>query len=213
MTQNPDRDTLWFFRQGLEWLYGKAVSGVPTLDGAGDLAASYERRFSSREDAVDGLIKWQTATAGTASFVSSIGGVLSLPISVPANLTSVTYIQIRMIAAIAQLRGHDIRDDQVRAIALACFLGTSLIDLAKGTGLQLGTYLAQQACKRVSGDALKPLNTALACRLAALTGTTAPVNLAKLVPVLGGVISGGVDAAVTRGYGKTAKRVFQPVAA
>jgi hypothetical protein len=69
--------------QGLEWLYDRAVKGVPAFDGAGDLAMSYQRQFSATEDAVDALIKWQMAKAGTASFVSSIGGVLTLPLPCP----------------------------------------------------------------------------------------------------------------------------------
>jgi uncharacterized protein (DUF697 family) len=198
---------------GLEWLYDRAIKGVPTLDSASDLAISYQCRFPSSDKAVDALIKWQTAKAGTASFVSSFGGVLSLPVALPANLASVTYIQLRMIAAIAHLRGHDIRSDQVRTVALACLGGARVADMVKEFGVRFGTQLAHEALKRVSGDGLKQINQAIACRLVAVTGTATPISFSKFVPVIGGVVAGGIDAAVTRAYGHTAKRLFQPIAA
>ncbi|WHP42989.1 hypothetical protein [Lysinibacillus capsici] len=36
-----------------------------------------------------------------------------MPITIPTNLASVMYMQMRMIAAIAQIRGYDLKDDQV----------------------------------------------------------------------------------------------------
>jgi uncharacterized protein (DUF697 family) len=197
--------------QGLEWIYDRAVKGVPALDSASDLATNYQRQFASRDDAVDALIKWQMAKAGTAGFVSSFGGVLSLPVALPANLASVTYIQLRMIAAIAHLRGHDIGSDPVRTVALACLCGARVTDMFKEVGVRLGTQCAHTALKRVSSDGLRQINQAIACRLVAVTGTTAPISFSKFVPVIGGVIAGSMDAAVTRTYGRTAKRVFQPV--
>ena len=197
--------------QGLDWLYDKAVTGIPALDSASDLAAHYRLQFPSHDEAIDALIKWQMAKAGTASFVSSFGGVLSLPVTLPASLASVTYIHVRMIAAIAHLRGHDLESDAVRTIALACLCGSRVADVIKDFGIRLGTQVAHEALKRVSGDGLKQLNLAIGCRLLAMSGGTASLNVGKLVPVLGGMVSGGVDAAVTRSYGVAAKRVFLPV--
>lgn len=196
---------------GLEWIYDRAVSGVPTLDSARDLAAPYQQQFGPNDAAVDALIKWQMAKAGTASFVSSFGGVLSLPITLPVNVASVTYIQLRMIAAIAHLRGHDIESDPVRTMALACLCGARLADIVRDLGIRIGTQMAHEALKRISGDGLKQINQAIACRIAATTGATSSINMTKLMPVVGGVIAGGLDAAVTHTYGKTAKRLFQPV--
>src|SRR5579862_9883766 len=199
--------------QGLEWLYDRAVTGVPALDSASDLATAYQSQFVERDDAIDALIKWQMAKAGTASFVASLGGVLTLPVALPANLASVTYIQLRMVAAIAHLRGHDIKSDPVRTLALACLCGARVTDIVKDLGIRFGAQLAHEVVKRVSGDSLKQINQVIACRLIAVTGTATPINVAKFMPVLGGVIAGGLDAAVTRTYGRTAKRLFQPVAA
>ena len=64
-----------------------------------------------------------------------------MPVAIPANITSVLYVQIRMIAAIAHLGGHDIRSDQVQTLVYACMCGKAATDVVKGTGIMLGTKL------------------------------------------------------------------------
>jgi uncharacterized protein (DUF697 family) len=213
MTDRSSSKMLQPLLQGLEWLYDRAVSGAPALNSASDLATAYQGQFPERDAAIDALIKWQMAKAGTASFVSSIGGVLTLPVALPANLASVTYIQLRMIAAIAHLRGHDIESDPVRTLALACLCGTRVSEIVKDLGIRFGAQLAHEVVKRVSGESLKQINQAIACRLIAATGAKTSLDFSKFVPVVGGVVAGGFDAAVTRTYGRTAKRLFQPVIA
>ncbi|MCR6522594.1 hypothetical protein [Lysinibacillus capsici] len=42
-----------------------------------------------------------------------------MPIAIPTNLTSVMYMQMRMIAAIAHIRWYDFKDDQVQTFVYA----------------------------------------------------------------------------------------------
>lgn len=200
--------------QTLEWVYDKALLGVPELDGASDLALSYQRQFSTTDEAIDALIRWQIAKAAAAGFFTNLGGAITLPVALPANLLSALYIQLRMIAAIAQLRGHDPHSDRVRTVVLACLCGTSLVDLAKEVGVGVGVGLAQQAATGLSTKALRHLSHAGShASIALLRKTVGGASLARLAPLIGGVIAGATDGAVTRGYGSAAKRLFEPMAA
>ena len=96
-----------------------AVAGVPGLDGAEALASSYAGRYATTDQAVARLIAGQSGKAGLAGFVTGCGGFTAWPIAMPANLVSALYIQLRLIAAIAHLRGHDIRSKHVRTMVLA----------------------------------------------------------------------------------------------
>src|SRR5690606_27432371 len=98
----------------LDWGYGKAVNGVPGLDSAQELADSYMQKGDCRIEQANSLIRWQNAKAGTSGFLSGLGGIITMPVTLPANITSVLYVQIRMIAAIAHMGGYDVRDDQVK---------------------------------------------------------------------------------------------------
>lgn len=190
----------------LQWIYERAIDGVPGLEGAPDLAASYQRQCASDEAAIDALIRWQVAKAAAAGFLTNLGGLATLPIALPANVLSALYIQIRMVAAIAALRGHDLKSDQVRTVVLACLCGTTLIDVVKEAGIGVGAGLAQQAVASLSTEGLRRL-----ARIGALRRTGGTTHVARLTPLIGGVVAGALDGALTRAYANAAKKLFTPI--
>jgi uncharacterized protein (DUF697 family) len=190
----------------LQWIYERAIDGVPGLDGAPDLAASYQRQCASDEEAIDALVRWQVAKAAAAGFLTNLGGLATLPIALPANVLSALYIQIRMVAAIAALRGHDLRSDQVRTVVLACLCGTTLIDVVKEAGIGVGAGIAQQAVSSLSTEALRRLT-----RIGALRRAGNTTHVVKLTPLIGGVVAGALDGALTRAYANAAKKLFTPI--
>src|ERR1043165_8038600 len=80
------------FLQIFDWAYGRALDGLPGLDGAEELAAKYAARHLTIEAAIKALILSQTGLAGGAGFLTGIGGFVSLPVAIPANLASALYI-------------------------------------------------------------------------------------------------------------------------
>lgn len=213
MTANEDEigkepEKLSGLMTAVTWAYDKAVNGIPTVDRAEDLAENYLTNARTPDEAIDRLISWQIGKAGTAGFLSGLGGLITVPVAVPANLVSVLWIQIRMIAAIAHIRGYDIRSDQVKTLVLACLVGTSAMDILKDFGINVGSKLGQQAITRISGATLTRINRSVGFRIITKAGQTGAVNLSKLVPLVGGVVGGTVDAVVTRTIGRTAKSIF-----
>jgi uncharacterized protein (DUF697 family) len=190
----------------LQWIYERAIDGMPGLEGAPDLAASYQRQCATDEGAIDALIRWQVAKAAAAGFLTNIGGLATLPIALPANVLSALYIQIRMVAAIAALRGHDLKSDQVRTVVLACLCGTTLVDVVKEAGIGVGAGVAQQAVSSLSTEALRRLT-----RIGALRRVGGTSRFARLTPLVGGVVAGALDGALTRAYANAAKKLFTPI--
>lgn len=99
--------------KAMDWAYDKAVAGIGGFDSAEDIAADYLKQNGSLRDKANSLIRWQNAKVGTSGFVT---GLITLPVSLPANITSVLYVQIRMIAAIAKMGGYDLKDDRVKSL-------------------------------------------------------------------------------------------------
>jgi hypothetical protein len=163
------------------------------------------------DEAIDRLISWQVAKAGAAGFATGVGGALTLPVAIPANLAGVLYIQIRMIGAIAHLRGYDVRSDQVKTLVVACLAGSAALDILKDVGINIGAQLTTQIILRISGQVLKRINQAVGFRLVTKAGSRGAVNLIKGVPLVGGIVGGAFDAAATKVIGRTAKQVFIPV--
>ncbi|HEX3954201.1 MAG TPA: EcsC family protein [Stellaceae bacterium] len=193
--------------QAFDWAYGKAIDGMPGLEGAEELAASYAARHADTDAAINALINWHTGMASVAGFLTGIGGFVALPVAIPANLASALYIQVRLIAAIAHLRGHDLRSPQVRALVLACLTGSKAADTLKDAGVRFGTRLGRDVIGWASPAIFHRARHAAGGK-AVVTAAGSVARLGRFVPLFGGLVAGGVDGAMTRMIGRTAARVF-----
>lgn len=189
----------------LDWSYEKALNGLPKTPSAQELAESYLSKHGTTDDAIDALIKWQNTKAGTSGFLTGLGGAFTLPVAIPANLASVLYVQLRMVAAIAYMRGYDIRDDQVKTLAFVALTGQAASDILKEFGIRTSTSFLRVAIRKVPGEVIKKINQRVGFRLITKFGSKGVVNLVKLVPVAGGVIGATVDVIGTNTIGKVAK--------
>ncbi len=205
----PQNQALTVMMNALNWAYDHATSDIPGLGSAEDLADSYMKSCGNDpEKAIDSLINWQTGKASAAGFVTNLGGLMVLPVSIPANLATTLMIQLRMIAAVAHLRGYDITDDRVRTLAYICLTGSGSATLLQEFSVSLGTKLTTQMIMKISGATLTKINQAVGFRLITKAGSTGLINLTKLVPFLGGVVGGTFDGVVTKGIGGVAKQSF-----
>lgn len=193
----------------MEWAYDNSVAGIPGMGSAIDLAADYMTDTDSLENNIDSLIRWQNTKAGAAGFVAGMGGLVTMPIGIPANIASTLYIQIRMIAAIAHMAGHDIKHDKVKTLVYLCLLGGGMGEVLKDIGTTVGTkFLTNYIQKNVTREMLVKINKAVGFRLVTKAGSKGVINLTKAVPLLGGVISGSFDAFATNLVGDKAKEIF-----
>ena len=97
----------------LDWCYDKAINPPMGLSSANDLAEEYLNRDGTLEEKVNSFIRWQLSKAALSGAASGLGGIITAAVAIPANIGSVLYIQIRMIAAIAIMGGYDPHDDKV----------------------------------------------------------------------------------------------------
>ena len=198
--------------KGLDWAYDQAVNGIPFLESAADLGNEYKQAHTAGTDSLEAcarrLVRWQMTKAGTSGFLSGIGGVLTLPVAIPANLASVMFVQIRMIAAIAHLGGHDLRTDRVRTLCYVCMCGSASARVLTGVGIKLGAKLTEQAIKQIAGTTITSINQAVGFRLFTKFGQKGLINFGKMVPLIGGVVGGTFDATSTYVIGTIARTIF-----
>ncbi len=194
--------------QALDWGYEKAVNGLPGMDTAQEMAQDYAKKSGSPIDQANSLIRWQVTKSGTSGFLSGVGGAITMPVAIPANLASVMYVQLRMIAAIAHLGGYDIKSDQVKSLAYVCLAGNGAKDILKDIGVTIGTKLTTQVIKNISGKTIAAINKKVGFRLVTKFGEKGVINLGKAVPLVGGVIGGAIDSAATNTIGNVARDTF-----
>ena len=201
--------------KALDWAYDKAVNGISGMSTAEELALEF---LSSQTEGVDendriynaanSLIRWQNTKAATTGFLTGLGGLMTLPVTVPANLGCVFYIQLRMIAAIACMGGYNVKDDRVQTLAYVCLTGSSAADIIKQVGVKVGNNLEKNMLKNISRSVITEINKKVGFRLLTKFGEKGVINLGKAIPVVGGIISGTLDAVATNVIGNTARDSF-----
>lgn len=194
--------------QALDWAYDKAINGVAGMDSASEMAANYAKGKGTKIDQANSLIRWQNTKAGTSGFITGLGGLIVMPITIPANITSVIYVQIRMIAAIACLGGHDLKDDRVKTLVYACLTGNVAKDILKDVGIVVGRKLTENAIKNISGKTITVINQKVGFRLLTKFGEKGAVNLGKSIPLVGGFIGATFDSVTTNLIGNIARDTF-----
>ncbi len=150
----------------------------------------------------------QTAKCTTSGFLTSLGGLITLPVAVPANITSVLYVQLRMIASIAYIGGVNPSDDEVQTLAYLCLTGTAISDVIKGTGIKIGQKVAVNTLKKIPGTVITKINQRVGFRLLTRFGEKGAVNLVKLIPGVSGIIGGAIDFASTKIIAQKAYNIF-----
>lgn len=193
----------------LDTVYTKAVDGIPVVSPTiEELAESYLKKTPDNGSAAKKMLNYQIAKCTTSGIITGFGGLITLPVAVPANITSVLYVQMRMIACTAYLGGYDIHDDQVQTFVYACLAGVSVNAIAKKFGVRLGEKLAMKGIEKIPGKVLIKLNQKLGFRFATKFGETGFVNLGKLVPGVGAAINGGFDLVETKIIANRAYKMF-----
>lgn len=187
----------------LEWIYDNVTSGSI------ELAESYRLKCAGdSEQGIADLIRSHVRYAALVGFMTSFGGVFNTPIAAPLNLSSVIVIQVRMIAAIAHLRGYALHDRKVKTLVFICLTGSSAVALLQELGYSVGRKLGVEAVSHGSRVSLKKFHNTLGRYLALRYG--AQKGVARATPVVGGVVGGAIDASMTYGIGATAKVIFKP---
>ena len=202
--------TLNKIEQTLTWAYKQALSSHGLINGAIELAERYQDRHGSPRRDANALIRWQTIKAAGLGFITGVPGLPAIPVTLPVNSTSVLFIQIRMMAALAYLGGYDLNDDRVKTLCLACLCGNVARIILREAGIEISQKMAMSALKRVPGRTFIEINKKVGFRLLTKFGEQGAINAGRAVPVLGGLVGGGVDAAWTKAMGDRARDIFIP---
>ena len=177
--------------------YQAALDGLPGSKSCEELAREYMDRYKASTIAAKELIKHQLLKCSASGFITGFGGLLTLPVTVPANVASVLYVQMRMIAALAAIGGYDVHSDEVQTLVYLCLVGSSLTDVVKSTGIKIANKVTTNMLKKLPGAVLTKINQKVGFRLLTKFGTKGAVNLVKVVPVAGALVGAGID------YGST----------
>lgn len=193
----------------LDSLYVQTIDGIPHLSKPiNELANDYTTKYSSNKVAAKKMISNQIKKCTVTGVLTGLGGAITLPVSIGADIGSVMYVQMRMIACTAKIAGYDLKDDAVQTMVYACLAGVAIDQVVKKAGFEMGEKFAVAMIKKIPGETITKINQAVGFRLLTKFGETGVLNLGKMVPGIGGIIGGGMDFAETKVIADRAYKFF-----
>lgn len=180
------------------------IRGGGPLDPAVDVAEAALREADGPEAALDRLVRQHVRLAGVEGFATGLGGLLTLPVALPANVVAFYALATRLAAAVAHVRGYDLDDARVRAAVLDSLVGAgAALPAAAGGGL-----LSRTVLRGLPTPMRMAVNKGVGFRVLGQTGARVAGRLGRFVPVAGGVVGAGSDAWLMRGIGSRAREDF-----
>lgn len=184
------------------------INGAGPIKGAREVADEHLFQHGDREKAIRKLQATHERILGATGFATGVGGLVTLPVTIPADVGMLYVYQGRLAAATAHLRGYDLDSDEVQSIVLLSLLGSGGAALAMEFGIQLSNKIAMQALKQVPGKVFIEINKKVGFRLITKAGTKGLINMTKVVPVAGGFAGAGINVASTRTVARYARKNF-----
>ena len=193
----------------LDFLYKKALNGINRSDTVQKMVEEVLGRYPNNpQKACRELVKNQAMKCGTTGFVTGLGGIITIPLAVTADIGVTWYIQLRMIMAIAVIYGFDIYSDKVKSFVYICLAGQAPTNVLKDAGIKIGTKLTKNAIQKISGHSLKKINQIIGFRFVTKAGEKGIINMNKTIPFIGGIVGGIFDFTSTKIIAEGAIRTF-----
>ena len=186
-----------------------ALDGSAAFPGAKATAARSLESKGDRESAIDSLVIYHVSMASAQGFLTSVGGLLTLPVGLPANIAGLAVLSVRMIGAIAHLRGYDVDDRRVRAALTLAMLGDDEVRRLVADGRLPTSPLAIATAPVFDPDLDRLISERVMGSLAGrLGGKHLAVVVVRRIPLVGGGVGAAVDGWLTFGLAGYARREF-----
>ena len=183
-----------------------AIDGYGRMPSAKAVASRYLQRHGGEiDEAITSVIDHHIRLASAQGFVTNIGGLATLPVAIPANITGVAIVQVRMVAAIAHLRGYDLDDNRVRTALVMCLMGGEQVAKHIAEGTLPTSPMAVATAPMFDADLDKQVADDVVTDLAARIGSkNVALMIIKRLPLAGGGLSAIMDGLATYQIGRYA---------
>ena len=197
-----------FVRQAFD----RAVDGLGPLRGAAEAADARLLKYQgNRKKAIRDVVDSHITLAGAQGFLTNLGGLVAMAVTVPANVSGLALVQAHMVGGIAHLHGYDLQDPRVRNAVLACMLGGDRVKvlikakklptspMAIATAPTYDSSLDEKIATEVAGELL-----------ARVAGKRTVATLGRKIPIVGGGFGLVTDGYATYQVGEYAAKELRP---
>lgn len=169
------------------------IDGLGPLDSVEQIVRKARTTHDDPEQVIAALRSDHVKLAASGGFVTGVGGLITMPVALPANVVGFYVLAARMVSAVADVRGYDVHDPHTRTALSLTLIGADADQLLKKAGVAGGGRMARIALDRVPKGAAMMINKGLGFRVATQLGSRMLGRLGRAVPLVGGAVGAGLD--------------------
>jgi len=159
----------------------------------------------SNEEMVKKIINRRALKCGGIGAITGMGGILTMPITMPVDMYHTFKIQAVLVMAIAYIYGWNIRSEDMITDILLVMGGSSGLNALKNGGIKIGEEFGKKFIdKFITREVMKKVNKIISRKIITKAGEKSLTSFTKLVPLAGAPIGGGINYFGTMAIGKAA---------
>ncbi|MEO1133439.1 MAG: EcsC family protein, partial [Cyanobacteria bacterium J06639_1] len=173
---------------------------------------SYVNQMSERhpqltkDELAKRIVSRKSLKNGLVGAVTGVGGLITLPVTVPANIAGTWRVQIIMAMAIARLYECEVDKTDIYLI----LAGNSAKETLKRLGVEVGKHVTRKAVNRyITREVMKKIWALMGRKIITKAGEKSLVSFTKMILLIGAPIGFGFDWTATQAVGRTAIRYYR----
>lgn len=148
----------------------------------------------TNDDLAEKIVDRKAFKSGLVGAVTGAGGVITLPVSVPANLVASWKIQATMAVAIACVYGHDFNTTDLKTDIYLIMAGNSAKEALKRFGIEATKAVTKKAVQKyITKEVMKKIWKVVGQKIITKAGQKSLTSFMKMVPIVGSVVGYFVD--------------------
>jgi hypothetical protein len=203
--KKPEDEKVGAFGKFMDWV----VSAQPTR------VAAYVNKLRSQNPGIadDALARkivhrkaFKNGLVGTAT---GVGGILTLPVTIPADLVASWKIQAFLCLSVAYTCGHTAETTDLKTDIYLIMAGDSAKEALKRLGIEVGKTVTRKAVEKyITREVMVKMWSVIGRQIITKGGLKSPTSFTRLVPLIGAPIGFGFDWFATRAVGHCAIKCY-----
>ncbi len=146
---------------------------------------------------------------GLVGGITSLGGLITLPVSIPTDLVCSWRIQASMAFSIAYIYGHTTETTDLKTDLYIILAGDSAKEILKRFGIEISKGITKKAIdKYITRDVMVKIWKYVGRKIITKAGEKSMTSFTKMVPLVGAPVGFMFDWTATQTVGKVAIKYY-----
>jgi len=155
------------------------------------------------------IINRKSIKNGLIGAITGLGGLITLPIAIPANLATTWRVQATMACAIAYVYGHNFATTDLKTDIYIIMAGDSAKEAFKRVGIEISKAATKKTIENyVTREMMTKIWAIIGQKIVTKAGEKSLTSLVKMVPLVGAPVGFAFDWTSTRIVGETAIKYY-----